>query len=160
MSSIRILAPTLAALLLAACVAPAPTKPATSAATTAAPPLSPAIDFTEPFSDATVDAVKEKFRSNAPNLLCDQPLYASCYNLSHAQCMAEVAELTPDCLSRADVSYPSIRMKADLQKYSQTVGTCLALGHLNRHSDRMQVLSQCIQGISFDAERGQQSLFK
>jgi hypothetical protein len=160
MPAIRALLPTLAATLLAACVAPAPHAPATSTAPAAAQPAPAAIDFTEPFSDATVDAVKAKFRSNAPNLLCDQPLYASCYNLSQAQCVAEVAELTPDCLSKADIVQPTIRLKSDLKNYSQTVGTCLALNHLNRHREQMQMLTQCIQGISFDAERGQQSLFK
>jgi hypothetical protein len=160
MPSIRILATTLAAALLTACVAPVTQTPSTSTTAAVAPAAPAAIDFTEPFSDATVDAVKNKFRSNAPNLLCDQPVYASCYNLSHSQCVTEVAALTPDCLGKADLAQPTIRLKSDLQKYSQAVGTCLALSHLNQHREQMQMLTQCIQGIDFDTARGQQSLFR
>lgn len=104
--------------------------------------------------------IKTKLRTNGEYLFCDQRAYLDCYRINYSQCLSEVSTVKNSCIDKADVKFPAIQTKAELEAYSADVSACLAIQHALQHRDRMQELSACIKTITFDPQQRNQSLFK
>ena len=136
--------------LLTACALPPPSQPNTSTGSSAAVPQ----------PQPVIVSPREQLGKNAPYLLCDQPAYVGCYQTTYDQCVAELSGFSQECIQNADGKFPTLDTRETMQKYSQTVGMCLALKHMIAHSEQMPSLPQCIQGLQFDSAQGQRSLQK
>ncbi len=135
---------------ITACALPPPSQPNTSTGSSAAVP--------QP-QPAAVNP-REQLGKNAPYLLCDQPAYVGCYQTTYDQCVAELSGFSQECIQSADSRFPTLDTRESMQKYSQTVGMCLALKHMNAHGAQIPSLPQCIQNLQFDSAQGQRSLQK
>lgn len=153
MQILRLIATLIAlSVLTTACVAPGPNRPGTTrtdGSSTVTPPPQPVIV-----------SAREQLGKNAPYLLCDQPAYVSCYQTTYDQCVTELSGFSQECIQNADSKFPTLDTRESMQKYSQTVGMCLALKHMNAHGAQIPSLPQCIQNLQFDSAQGQRSLQK
>ncbi|MET0379905.1 MAG: hypothetical protein ABW049_13015 [Spongiibacteraceae bacterium] len=164
----KILAATAAmtiAVMLTSCAMPPPAStPAPAPQTPAAPPpattVIPSPDLDQMDIETATALIKTKLRANSEYLFCDQRGYLDCYRISHAQCLSEVAAVKNSCIDKADIKFPAIQTKPELESYSGDVSACLAIQHALLHRERMQELSSCIKAIKFDPQQRDQSLFK
>lgn len=149
--------------MLASCAMPTSTQaPAPQTPVTAAPatPAVPTPDLDQMDVATATALIKTKLRANGHYLFCDQRAYLDCYRISYAQCLSEIGAVKNSCVDKADVKFPAIQTKQELETYSADVSACLAIQHALQHRDRMQELSACIKTIEFDPQQRNQSLFK
>lgn len=56
--------------------------------------------------DFVDDFARTKLSKNGPHLFCDQTGYLQCYNISQAQCVQELSQVTGDCFKRTEQKFP------------------------------------------------------
>lgn len=150
--------------MLASCALPPPASTPAPAPQTpdAAPPAAtiPTPDLEQMDVETATALIKTKLRANGQYLFCDQRGYLDCYRIGYAQCVGEVSAIKNSCVDKADLKFPAIQTKEELEAYSGDVSACLAIQHALQHRDRMQELSACIKTIEFDPQQRDRSLFK
>ncbi len=149
--------------MLTSCAMPPSTStsaPQSPASTASAAPAVPTPDLDQMDVETATALIKTKLRANGHYLFCDQRAYLDCYRIGSAQCLSEIGAVKNSCVDKADVKFPVIQTKQELETYSADVSACLAIQHALQHRDRMQELSACIKTIEFDPQQRNQSLFK
>lgn len=111
-----------------------------------------ALDFLDEFTRA-------KLRKNGEFLFCDQQGYLSCFKVTRAQCLQELAPLKAGCLERADQKFPDrLVNEKDVDQYASYFSVCMMLQH--SASKDANELGSCLRDVEWDKAQRDKSLLK
>lgn len=106
------------------------------------------------------EIVLKKFEENGEFILCDQPSYSRCFNISKDQCAAEIAPHKIKCMEKAKEKVPNMHEKEDITKFTSYFLVCMAMNQMLLHSDKVGEIGQCLKTAQYDEEIGQKSFLK
>ena len=106
-----------------------------------------------------IEIMKEKYRKNGPSMLCDQPFYLSCYELTKEQCISELSDNSDKCLETANEKFPKIT-SGNRKDYSDYYIKCVLARHLLMHADKHEEIGMCMKEARLDKKLLMQSLLK
>jgi len=97
------------------------------------------------------EIIEEKFKKNLSNVLCDQPSYLECFDITREQCIEELTEYNVECFNKAKekVSGP-LTNKKNGEKFGTIAMMCIALNHLSIHAENAEEIAGCMEKSSFD----------
>ncbi|KDM89891.1 hypothetical protein EA58_20795 [Photobacterium galatheae] len=103
----------------------------------------------------------EKLESNGPRVICDQPVYQKCYQISEANCVSELTPISQKCASYAQKKWP-ISSLNDAEKHATYYFNCMIFNHFTVHQKDWHEAYYCLEENkdSFDPNRYLPVLFE
>lgn len=109
--------------------------------------------------ELVIDVLKTKLRQNGAYILCDQPAYLACYDMSKHQCVLEVSKNNERCIQKADARFSELTYE-NREKYGAYYAGCIAIHHGMMHHDKVHAVAQCLDNASIDKEIAEKSLLR
>ncbi len=130
--------------LLTACATTAPSS------SSSGPPLSK-LDNKALQSQFANEILTMKLMDNGAKLLCAQPDYLACYQITAAQCHTELAPYNAACLSMATQKVGKLGDAANQRRYAGVFSMCLAVQHLLIYQQSASQIATCLKDAQYDS---------
>ncbi len=88
--------------------------------------------------------LSEKIAKNGHNILCAEPQYTGCYNITQQQCSAVLQPLNQVCLDQSVKQTGGSISSGNAKKVGAAFGACMALKHLLTLNTGMVETADCI----------------
>lgn len=110
--------------------------------------------------ELTSDIITAKLKENGTSLICEQPSYQNCFQISAQQCYRETNPYKEQCFNRAMQKTPDTGGKEGVRQLFGHYFVCIASKNLANHTDRMKEIGACLKTARFDTDLGMKHLFK
>ncbi|GAB6261103.1 hypothetical protein [Photobacterium sp. 53610] len=100
------------------------------------------------------DIFSQKLLKNGPRVICDQPVYLKCFQISEANCLSELTPVSKECGNYAEKKWP-IRSEEDVEKHAMHYFNCMIYQHFTFHRKDWHEAFACLENSkdSFDPHR-------
>ena len=85
-----------------------------------------------------------KLKKNGESLICEQPGYLNCFNISSKQCYEETSPYRLECYDRASQKMPDILNEADAHKFTTYFLMCITTKQMIAHSYNFKEINACL----------------
>ena len=103
---------------------------------------------------------QEKLKANAPDTLCEQSSYASCFDITAEHCIEEVSPFTADCYDKAQAKVGSMTSEETATKFSSVLLACMIFQHTSQYPDEHVKITTCLEDFSVDEAQIRRSILK
>jgi len=111
-------------------------------------------------NELATQIVLNKVAANGERLLCSQPSYLDCLQISEAQCVSEAAPHKEPCLEFAKGKVPQFTSGEDAKSFGEFYAMCMAVRQISEYGERSQEIGSCLQGARFDAALAERNLMQ
>ncbi|BCE00130.1 hypothetical protein [Marinicellulosiphila megalodicopiae] len=85
-------------------------------------------------------------------MLCAQPAYQVCFDVSKEMCEIETKQWVFSCLSDANYKVPTVYDKVTRGQFMGAYGACMINNHAFRRADEIEEVSKCMVNAPLDEE--------